>query len=195
MTATRRNTLHRRQFLSLLGGAAAVGPSVWSSGAPAQQSGVPVIGFLNGVAPEGSANVVAAFRKGLSESGYDEHRNLAIEYRWANNEPWRLPELAADLVRRRVSLIATLASGDAAFAAKAATTTIPIVIATGADPVQIGLVASLNRPGGNVTGISTMSGELGSKRLGLLYELIPAAMRVVVLANPHQPDIDPLLAD
>ena len=183
--------MRRREFITLLGGAAAA----WPPAAKAQQRAVPVVGFLNGVAPEAGANVVAAFRRGLSESGYEEGRNVAIEYRWAYNELARLPELAADLVRRRVSLIATLASGDAAFAAKGATTTIPIVFATGADPVQIGLVSSINRPGGNITGISTMSGELGTKRFGLLREFIPGATRFAALVNPHQPDAESLIAD
>ena len=184
----------RRYFLTVTGGTAAS----WSSLAPrasAQQAARPVIGFLQPGAPEASANVAAAFRKGLSESGYNEGRDLVIEYRWANNDLNRLPELAADLVRRRVSVIATLASGDATSAAKAATTTIPIVFSTGADPVQIGLVATLNRPGGNLTGISTMSAELVTKRLGLLRELVPTAARFAALMNPNQPDEPSLTAD
>jgi putative ABC transport system substrate-binding protein len=183
--------IRRREFIALLGGAAAA----WPHAARAQQRAVPLIGFLNGVSPEASTGGLAAFRKGLSESGYDEGRNLTIEYRWAHNELARLPNLAADLVRRRVSLIATLGSGEAIFAAKTATKSITIVFVTGADPVQIGLVASLNRPGGNITGISTMNAELGSKRFGLMQEFIPSARRFALLINPNQPDAGSLVAD
>jgi putative tryptophan/tyrosine transport system substrate-binding protein len=184
----------RREFINLVGGTAGFWPVV-APRALAQQAVRPVVGFVQPGVPEAAANVAAAYRKGLSESGYDEGRNLSIEYRWAHNELSRLPDLIADLVRRRVNVIATLASGDAAFAAKTATTTIPIIFTTGADPVQIGLVASLNRPGGNLTGISTMSAELGSKRLGLLHELLPNATRFAALINPNQPDEELLTAD
>jgi ABC-type uncharacterized transport system substrate-binding protein len=187
--------MRRREFVTLIGGTAALCSTCGLPRASAQQAVRPVIGFLQPGTPEAGANVAAAFRKGLSESGYDEGRNLVIEYRWAHDDPNRLPGLAADLVRRRVSVIATLASGDAASAAKAATTTIPIVFSLGADPVQIGLVATLNRPGGNLTGISTMSGELGSKRLGLLHQLVPSATRFAALINPNQPDEQSLSAD
>jgi len=146
-----------------------------------------VIGFLRPGSPEPNAHLVAAFRKGLDETGYVEGRNVSVEYRWAHNDDDRLPEMAADLVRLRVSVIVTPGSTAAAAAAKSATTTIPIVFSGGGDPVQTGLVASLNRPGGNVTGVSSMAGELGAKRLGLLQELVPRAARFAVLVNPNNP--------
>jgi putative ABC transport system substrate-binding protein len=169
--------VRRREFITLIGGAAVA----WPLGARAQQPALPVIGYLYSGAPETSAQFVAAFRKGLSELGFFEGGNVAIEYRWAHNEPERLPELAADLVRRRVAVLVTPGTPVAALAAKAATATIPIVFRTGADPVQIGLVDSLNRPGGNVTGVSAMSWETETKRLGLLHELLPGATRFAVL--------------
>jgi putative ABC transport system substrate-binding protein len=154
----------------------------WPLAARAQQPGMPVVGYFTLGAPEQSASYVAPFRRGLSEVGYVEGQNVAIEYRWAHNEVGRLPELATDLVRRRVAVIAT-PSMPAALAAKAATTTIPIVFSSAGDPVQTGLVASLNRPGGNVTGISDMGVELAAKRLGLLHELLPGAERFAALVN------------
>jgi putative tryptophan/tyrosine transport system substrate-binding protein len=172
--------MRRREFITLLGSAAA-----WPHRARAQQAAIPVVGYLGVGTPETWANVVAAFRKGLSETGYVEGRNVAIEFRFARNEFERLPEFAADLVRRQPVVIATPSSAAATLAAKAATTTIPIVFSTGADPVQTGLVASLNRPGGNVTGVNNMSGELGAKQLGPLYELLPGATRFAVLVNPN----------
>jgi ABC-type uncharacterized transport system substrate-binding protein len=187
----RSNHLKRREFITLLGGAAVALPLV----ARAQQPAVPVIGFLHSDSLESLAYRVAAFRKGLSETGYVEGQNVAIEYRWAESQYNRLPGLAADLVRREVVVIATPGSTPAALAAKAATTTIPIVFETGGDPVQLGLVASLNRPGGNVTGFSSISAQLGSKQLGLLHELLPGASRFAVLVNPNRPGVETQVSD
>jgi putative ABC transport system substrate-binding protein len=172
----------RRQFITLLGGAAAA----WPLAAHAQQAAMPTVGYLYVSSPEGHAGRVAAFRKGLSETGYVEGRDVAIEYRWAHNEPAHLPGLVADLVNRPVTVIA---AGDlpSALAAKAASTAIPIVFETAADPVQAGLVASLNRPEANVTGVTNTGGELGAKRFGILRELLPGAARFAVLVNPNNP--------
>src|SRR5262245_30029048 len=171
-------SMRRREFVGLIGGAAA-----WPLAARAQQPAMPAIGYLGAGAPEASANRVVAFRKGLSEMGYVEGRNLVIEYRWASNDTDRLSESLADLVRRRVAVVVIPAYTAGTLAAKAATTTIPIVFTSGADPVQIGFVASLNRPGGNVTGIHSMNVELMPKRIGLLHELSPGATRFALLSE------------
>jgi putative ABC transport system substrate-binding protein len=183
--------MRRRTFITLLGGAAATWPLVTQ----AQKPAIPVIGFLHSGSPKPTAHLVAAFRKGLGETGYLDGQNVAIEFRWAEGQYDRLPELAADLVRRRVAVIATPGSTPAALAAKAATTTIPIVFATGGDAIALGLVASLSRPGGNLTGYSLLNTELTAKRLGFLRELVPGAAHFVALVNPNSDLTNPAIKD
>jgi len=182
--------MKRREFITLLGGAAA-----WPLAAGAQQTAMPVVGYLQSGAPGPSASYLAALRRALSETGYVEGQNLTIEYRWAEGNYARLPALAADLVRRKVDVIATGGGPPAALAAKDATSTIPIVFVIGTDPVELGLVASLARPGGNLTGASMLMTALNPKRLELLSELVPQARVIVLLVNPNYSGADEMIRE
>jgi putative ABC transport system substrate-binding protein len=178
--------MRRRQFVSL----SAIATAAWSPAALAQQSAMPVIGFLSSRSPGESASNVDAFHQGLKETGYVDGANVSIEYRWAEGQYDRLPALAAELVRRQVAAIVATGGNAPALAAKAATEKIPIVLISGSDPVRAGLVASLNRPGGNVTGVTFIATALLAKRLELLHQLVPKATRASVLVNPSYPDSD-----
>jgi putative ABC transport system substrate-binding protein len=183
--------MRRRDFIALLGGVAAT----WPLAARAQQAGRPLIGYLGARSAQTDGPMLAAFREGLSEKGYVEGQNVTIDYRWAEGQYDRLPELAEDLVRRQVNVIVTSGGEVAALAAKAATTNIPIVFNVGNDPVRFGLVKSLRRPEGNLTGVSSFGAALGAKQLGLLHELVPAASVVAVLVNPKDPAGETLAND
>src|SRR5215510_5049846 len=181
----------RRKFLATLGGGAAA----WPLAAGAQQPAMPVIGFLNAGSPEAAAHLVASFRQGLAETGYVEGRNVTIQYRWAHGHYERLPALPTELVRQPVNVIATTGGEPSALAAKNATSTIPIVFSAGGDPVKAGLVASMNRPGGNATGVNQYADVLQGKRLGLLRELVPQANVIGVLMNPNFPPAEQQVRD
>ena len=174
----------RREFIALVGSAA------WPLAARAQQPRMPVVGFLHSASPEPIESLLNAFRLSLKEAGFVEGRNVAIEYRWAENQIARLPMMAADLAHRQVSVIVAGGSPASALAAKSATTTIPIVFMTASDPVAIGLVASFNRPGGNLTGVTLLSTELVAKRLGILRDLLPSVRKIAMLVNPTRPGVD-----
>ena len=176
--------MKRREFITLLGGAAVA----WPVAASAQQPAMPVVGFLSALARDDRPNLTEAFRRGLAEAGYVEGRNVTIEYRFADNQYARLPMLAGDLVARKVAVINAGGGGGAVLAAKAATTTVPIVFLTGGDPIQEGFVGSLNRPGGNLTGISWFGTMVAAKALGLLHELVPGAALVGLMVNPNLPE-------
>jgi putative ABC transport system substrate-binding protein len=183
--------VRRREFIKLLGSTVAA----WPNAARAQQPAMPVIGFLHSASASTFAEHIPAFYKGLSDAGYVDGQNVTLEYRWAEGHNETLPALAADMVRRRVAVIVTPISTPATLAAKAATSTIPIVFVIGADPVKLGLVASLNRPGGNATGVSYLTSALGAKRLELVHQMVPAAKSVAVLMNPGNPTSGPLMRD
>jgi putative tryptophan/tyrosine transport system substrate-binding protein len=180
----------RRDFITLIGAVTA-----WPLAARAQQPSIPVVGWLGATTPESSAPWVEAFRRGLSETGFVDGHSVKIEYRWAENRYAQLPAMAADLVGRKVDAIVASGQSAAALAAKTATATIPIVFVFGADPIKIGLVPSLNRPGGNVTGVTTLSAELNPKRLEILHDLVPATAAIALLVNPDNPTHDYLTQD
>jgi putative tryptophan/tyrosine transport system substrate-binding protein len=183
--------MRRREFVTLLGGAAAA----WPLAVRAQQPAMPVIGYLHIGSAGARRDQVVAFQRGLSESGFVQGQNVSIEYRWVDNQYDRLPELVADLIRRSVAVIVAPEGTSATRAAKALTTTTPVVFSTSVDPVQTGLVASLNRPGGNITGVTDMSADVGGKQLGLLHELLPGAVRFALLVNPGGALAEPTIAE
>jgi putative ABC transport system substrate-binding protein len=186
--------MNRREVITLAGGAAASALFGALAAHAQQQPTMPVIGYLSASSPVGRAHLVTAFRRGLHEAGYVEGQNVAIEYRWAQDQYDRLPDLAAELVRRNAALIAAT-DAPSATAAKSATASVPIVFASGGDPIRDGLVASLNRPGGNLTGVTMLSSEIGGKQLGLLHQLVPEAGRIAVLVDPHWPYTEPFVQD